>query len=144
MPRLGRFLFGRWLRVKTHRCEESGTALLWAGSYEDYCGCCHLREIRVDLPGETWRITDTLSGYRAGSILRWRLSPAVRWELDGSRCSSPLADISIQTDDSRVEIRLETGWESFYYLEKRELRVLEVMLPAPATTVTTTICPLLT
>jgi len=62
MPRLGRFLLGKWIKPLTignitHSDQVSGT---WEGSYSDYLGNIHLRKIKWE--NNKWEITDNFRG----------------------------------------------------------------------------------
>jgi hypothetical protein len=62
MPRLGRFLLGKWLKPLTiTKIEQAGQVSgTWEGSYRDYVGNVHLRKIKWYQNG--WEIIDRLSG----------------------------------------------------------------------------------
>ena len=139
MPRLGRFLFSEWLPVTAQVRSQNGKRLSWVGEYEDFKHCRHRREIDLDGRTDTWRITDTVSGYDKRAVLRWRLTPSAAWDLVGNGCRSPLATFSIKVDRPRATISLGKGWESLYYREKTDLPVIEVVLPAPSAVITTTV-----
>ncbi len=140
MPRLSRFLFGRWLGVKTITGpEERAGAASWEGGYRDWRGCRHQRRVELGTASDTWMVTDRVSGYREKAVLRWRLDPEIRWELAGRRCSGGGAVIEIAAGTEPAGIRLARGRESLYYLEKREIPVLEVTLRPPRAEVKTVI-----
>ncbi len=137
MPRLGRFLFGDWLKP-SHVGElvGEGESLSWSGAYEDSDGCHHRRSVTVD--GSTWRIRDEIEGQKEKAVLRWRLAPG-DWRLDGMTLHGTHARISIEPDASPARVALVEGKESRYYLELAPIPVLEVRLGPEARSIGTTI-----
>lgn len=123
MPRLGRFLFGEWLRMdQCSGISREGAVLVWSGAYVDWMGGAHKRTVR--LGGLELHVVDEVHGHRDRAVLRWRLAPGP-WRLSGNLCSSPCADITIHCDSPLRRIELVGGWESLEYLDKSELPVLE-------------------
>lgn len=141
MPRLGRFLFGDWLK-SSHVGEliEDEQGLSWTGAYKDGQGCHHKRTVTTD--GALWRIRDEIEGQKQKAVLRWRLAPG-NWQLDGLTLRSDLAEITIEAvgepDGAPQAIALVEGKESRYYLDLETLPVLEVELGPAARSVSTTI-----
>lgn len=124
MPRIGRFLFGNW--IKMDECSgiqnESG-CLSWTGSYSDWQRAWHRRSVSVC--GNTWKVTDEVGGFRDKAVLRWRLIPG-NWTLAGTICDSRHATLCVSSKRRPRRIELTTGWESLCYQQKTELPVLEV------------------
>jgi len=124
MPRLGRFLFGDWLKmIEVTNVQQVEGKQTWTGSYRDSEGACHRRCVEVD--GSLWTVFDDVSGFKQSAVLRWRLMPG-DWTLEGGCCSSPVARISVDADVPLRRMAIVTGWESRHYLEKTEIPVLEV------------------
>jgi hypothetical protein len=124
MPRIGRFLFGNWLKMS--ECTAillEASRLSWTGAYVDGHGASHRRTVNVQ--GNSWRVVDEIHGYRDRAILRWRLIPEL-WSLENRTCDCSLASLEIVTCAPLERIELVTGWESLHYQEKTELPVLEV------------------
>ncbi|MEZ5931563.1 MAG: heparinase II/III-family protein [Alphaproteobacteria bacterium] len=137
MPRLGRFLFGSWLKPsEVGELAEGDGLLSWSGAYRDSDGCRHRRTVSVN--GPVWRIRDEIEGQAKAAVLRWRLAPS-DWVLDGVTLSGPLATITIEADQPPADIRLAEGKESRYYLELDTIPVLEVELGPDARMIETTI-----
>lgn len=136
MPRLGRFLYGRWTKVLGDEVVlREPQRQSWSGRYVDPWGASHERT--VTLGGKTVEVTDRVSGFGKGAVLRWRLAPAP-WVLKGQICSSVLGDISVESGGPLVRVELRSGWESRYYLEMSAVPVLEVEIKgAPAVLKTT-------
>lgn len=137
MPRIGRFLFGGWLRMDhVGDLIQSNGALSWTGSYTDFKGCRHKRNVMVD--GYVWRIVDEIDGFNSNAVLRWRLVPG-DWQIKGLRCFSVFANINIECSKRVVRFELVEGWESRYYMQKTKLPVLEIQFDPGKTTITTEI-----
>ncbi|MEA1928835.1 MAG: alginate lyase family protein, partial [Candidatus Auribacterota bacterium] len=140
MPRLSRFLFGEWIGVKTTEpLKESAGRISWAGAYRDWRGCSHERRVELDRAGDTWTITDRVSGYMEKAVLRWRLAPELNWRLEGGCVIGDGVEIMINSDDALAGISIVDGWESLYYFEKKTIPVLEVEMPPPSAEVKTVI-----
>ena len=125
MPRIGRFLFGAWLKMEqcSAICDE-GETTSWSGAYTDWQGCRHKRCVTARENG-TWRVRDEISGYSEKAILRWRLMPG-DWTLASDCCDSSSARIEVMASVPLRRLELVTGWESQHYQQKSELPVLEV------------------
>jgi heparinase II/III-like protein len=136
MPRLGRFLWGDWLR--TERLEplsEAETGVSAGASYRDRWGAGHHRRIR--LAAGRLDVTDRVDGFRSRALLRWRLRPG-SWRLEGAGVSDGQVRLEVSADVPIVRLALVTGWESRYYLQKSEVPVLELEVHQPGTL--TTVC----
>jgi hypothetical protein len=128
MPKVSRFLFGKWLTTDLlTEIEEKGEQLCWSASYTDYKGCSHHRQICVS--GNRWKITDTVSGLFNKAVLRWRLMPD-KWIIQNNICQSDKAKIQIICNVDIQRLEMTEGWESRYYLDKTPLPVLEVEIGA--------------
>lgn len=137
MPRLGRFLFGEWLAM--NQCGDpvsSNGQLTWTSAYCDWKLARHRRTVSLDRLVLT--VEDKIEGFKEKAVLRWRLAP-VQWILEGTDCSSQLAQLQIITDAPVRRLELLQGWESLYYQHKSELPVLEVEVPPGQWTITTKI-----
>lgn len=124
MPRLGRFLFGAWLKMdECTNLHQTNNSISWTGAYTDWQKAWHRRTVSVT--NDTWRIKDEISGFKEKAILRWRLKPE-HWLLENNSCSSNLAQINVHSSASPRRIELVTGWGSLFYQQKTEIPVLEV------------------
>lgn len=135
MPRLGRFLFGRWLQTDRvgKLIDENGT-LSWTGSYRDYKGCGHKRTVSVK--GRKWRIIDEVADFSRSAVVRWRLAPG-DWRIDGSMCVGEPAELSVSCSVPVKRFELVEGWESRYYFRKTPITVLEIEVGRGKSTLTT-------
>jgi hypothetical protein len=122
MPRLSRFLFGRWptLVVEDQLGSETPTV---TAHLVDWKGCRHSRTVILTSNG--FRIIDRIEGFQRQAVLRWRLAPEWNWRLDGSGCRSEGCTIRLTAKPGPVNPELTIGWESLYYFEKTELPVLQ-------------------
>lgn len=136
MPKLGRFLFGDWLKcsqlapLKIADKEQS-----IAAGYRDAWGASHLRSLRLR-PDELL-VQDQVSGFRQKAVLRWRLKPGP-WELyvaDRVRLSNSefQIELNIGATMKYSDVILTEGWESSYYGHRSSLPVLEVSFDRPGT-----------
>lgn len=124
MPRIGRFLFGKWLEM--NECtgiQRDGDSLAWTGAYSDWLNSWHRRSIRAR--GNVWRVIDEIDGFNSKAVLRWRLLP-IDWTLESFVCSSTVAQLKITTPLNLKRCELVQGWESLHYQEKTTLPVLEI------------------
>ena len=141
MPRLGRFLFGSWLKTeRLERPEEKEGGLHFAVGYRDWRGARHIREIMFS--EARLRVVDKLSDFERGAMLRWRLMPGL-WTLEqdegGVRVSGTENQRLILTVKATMPIvraELSEGWESLHYNEKTPLPVLEVEVEAAGSIIT--------
>jgi hypothetical protein len=129
MPRLGRFLFGDWLKtLRMEPLREDAAAASFAAGYRDSQGASHLR--RVSLGVAHLRVVDEIAGFARKAVLRWRLAPG-RWTLEGCRLTDGVQTLTVQASMPVVRCELVEGWESRQYLEKTALPVLEVEVQEP-------------
>lgn len=127
MPRIGRFLFGKWLTMdECTAVQTAGNVSAWTGAYTDWKHARHRRTVSVT--GNIWRVVDEIGGYKEKAVLRWRLIPE-SWKLEGAVCHSSRASIHVATDAPVRRLELISGRESLHYQQMTELPVLEVELP---------------
>lgn len=138
MPRLGRFLYGSWVRViGVPAITTNADGQSWAGSYTDVWGAQHKRT--VTLRADALFVLDQVQGFKRTAVLRWRLAPG-NWSRNATGCASTMVRISVESSVPIRRMSLESGWESRHYLEKSALPVLEVEIgqsPASLTTIVT-------
>lgn len=134
MPRLGRFLFGKWLQAEdvSPVCEDAG-AVTAAAAYRDHFGARHHRAISL-APGELVA-RDTISGFSEQAIMRWRLSSG-DYSVSDKGIMGEGIKLNITSSMPITRIALATGQESLYYLQKKLLPVLEVTFDQPGEVVT--------
>ncbi len=129
MPRLGRFLFGNWLKteaIEPIRMSHEGVS--FSASYYDDQRCYHKRCVLLSEKNLT--VVDAVRGFNQKAILRWRLSPG-EWHLEGSIVKGSKGSLIISADVPIARINLVMGFESRYYLQKTEVPVLEVEIKHP-------------
>ncbi len=130
MPRLGRFLFGAWLKPDVLDFDVQKGYV--KSGYTDYAGAHHTRELRRETNG--WCVIDDFGGFKEEAVLRWRLSPG-NWDLNGQVLSCEGMQLEIRTG-SEVTLKLTEQFESRYYLQKDLIPVLEVSCRKPGRIVT--------
>lgn len=135
MPRVSRFLFGDWLTTDRLEplCCEGGTCRFGAG-YRDRKGARHFR--RVAMHPSQIVVEDEIAGFRDHAVLRWRLNPGT-WKLANGVATDGASTLAIEADMPVDDMRLTTGEESLYYLEKHPITVFEVTVGRPGRLVTT-------
>ncbi|WP_407496732.1 alginate lyase family protein [Pseudooceanicola sp. MF1-13] len=134
MPRLGRFLFGDWLRAEAvQEVQTDGDAVSAAAAYTDDAGARHHRQVTLTPTGLT--CVDTLSGNFRQAELRWRLCPG-NWGLDGSTLRGQGIVITVEVEGDIIAPVLGTTLESRYYQHRDEVPLLSVKLRKPARIVT--------
>lgn len=132
MPRISRFLFGRWLEGTAGEIRVDSQSASWMGSYVDPCGCEHCRSIEV--MDDVWKVSDVLDGPFKSAVLRWRLIPG-EYTLEGNRCIGEHLEVAVEAEGD-ASLALVRGWESRHYHEKTELPVLEISLGSPCAVTT--------
>jgi hypothetical protein len=137
MFRLGRFLYGGWVRVVgAPKISTNADGQYWTGSYTDVWGAQHRRT--VTLKGRELSVLDCVQGFKRKAVLRWRLAPG-NWSLNETGCASDVCRIRVESNVSIRRMSLECGWESRHYLEKATVPVLEVEINQSPAALTTTI-----
>ena len=105
MPRLGRFLWGDWLRLEANPVlvQSSSSSSITAA----YCSPHgrHQRQVQFDANGHRWKITDICSGFQREVVLRWRLCPG-EWSLEGTSLIGPMVKMNIYCDQPTVSLDL--------------------------------------
>ncbi len=135
MPRLGRFLFGDWLKTSfIEPLIEDAQKISFSAGYVDRQGVAHRRSIK--LSDSNLIVSDEISGFKSKAILRWRLKPG-NWYLscNGKKYICEFGDdfdgntlrkISISANIPILRCEIVKGWESRFYGEKTQVPVLEV------------------
>jgi hypothetical protein len=137
MPRLGRFLYGRWAKVvgdTTVGANAEGQS--WTGGYVDGWSVHHRRS--VTLGADVLSVLDHVQGFKNKAVLRWRLAPG-NWLPTEEGCISSMGRIRIESSVPIRRMSLTGGWESRHYLEKSALPVLEVEIDQSPAVLKTTI-----
>lgn len=134
MPRLGRFLFGDWLKAESvERVLDNGDKVSAAAAYTDSHGARHHRAIT--LSAGSLVCVDTISGNFQEACMRWRLAPG-DWHRDGNVVRSGNYSIAVELDGELSLPKLGTTLESRYYLKKTEVPEITVKVSQPGTLVT--------
>lgn len=134
MPRLGRFLFGDWLRAETvQMVQTDGDAVSAAAGYTDGVGARHHRQVSLTPTGLT--CVDTLSGPFRQAELRWRLCPG-DWFLEGDTLRGEGVVMNVETEGETLVPVLGTTYESRYYQHRDPVPLLSLSLPNPGRIVT--------
>lgn len=134
MPRLGRFLFGKWLSAeKVTAIARNDGELSCSAGYTDWMGAGHHRS--VVLGEKSLKITDRVRGFKSKAVVRWRLTPG-DWHLDGTTVTNGKQRVAVTSDVPIQRCELVGGFESRYYLKKSSVPVLEVEIQRDGEVVT--------
>lgn len=134
MPRLGRFLFGDWLKAEAvEPVLNDSDKVCAAAAYTDARGARHRREITLVANALICR--DTVSGNFEEARLRWRLAPG-DWRVEETVVLNGNYAITVEIDGVPIPPTLSTTLESRYYQQKVEIPELSVKVTRPASIVT--------
>lgn len=134
MPRLGRFLWGAWLRTSVLTpVVDDGDAVVVRAGYRDWRGALHER--RLSLRDGTLTVVDRIEAFSGRAVLRWRLAPSAWW-LSGDTLQDGRHALHVSADVPLNRIGLGEGWESREYLRRTHVPVLEIEVAQPATITT--------
>jgi hypothetical protein len=130
MPRLGTFLWGRWLKpIESIAPILDRDTLVAVAAYRDARGASHRRTLR--LRDRNLCVHDKVRGIHRSAVLRWRLSPGA-WRFDGDIVTDGVRRVHVTSDVRITRRALVEGWESRHYLHESSLPVLEVEVAGDA------------
>lgn len=130
MPRLGRFLFGKWLTTLNSRIAADAAE----AGYTDWRAASHHRAVELQ-PGRLV-VTDTIAGFEGEAVLRWRLRPGL-WRVAEDALTDGVHRLRITLEAGAALPAIEEGWRSLHYLTKESVPVAILRLTAPAAITTT-------
>ena len=134
MPRVGRFLFGGWLKADAiEPVYDDGVNVKSAAAYTDYRGARHHRSI--SLSDGSFICHDTITGNFEEACLRWRLAPG-DFHVDGNIVKGEIYSVTIEFNGLPIVPVLATSVESRYYRQKIEIPEISVKVERPGTFVT--------
>lgn len=134
MPRLGRFLFGEWLKAEdVLPVREAGGTVTAAAAYQDYLRARHHRFVK--LSDRTLIVSDTISGFSKSAVLRWRLAPGA-YKVKKTGVSGKGMLLSFSGTKPLTKIELVHGYESTHYMRKEKIPVVEVTIDCPGEYIT--------
>ena len=120
MPRLSRFLFGDWLTPSHVEFSKSDNRMSVA--YTSAKNNYHSRSVNKIEKG--WGIQDEISGEFKIAVLRWILNLS-DWTIKGHVISNGKISLNISSNHD-VSLKLKNGFESFYYMSKVPVPILEI------------------
>jgi len=141
MPRLGRFLFGNWLKVtNVSPISVQDDDVCCSASYLDFRGASHSR--KINLSGSSLKVIDKVEGFKKKAVLRWRLSDN-KWTLKHTEHGVELSNdigfnMVVSSDISFTRANIVKGWRSLFYMKKELATILEIEM-IDAGTITTNI-----
>lgn len=129
MPRVGRFLFGAWLRARhVHPVRRDGESMTAAAGYRDAWKAELHRQVSLAPAGLT--CVDTIEGRGNRAVLRWRL-PNGNWALENGLLTNGGIRLEVSSSAPATRVELTTGMESLCYLQKSPVPVFEFEAPIP-------------
>lgn len=131
MPKLSRFLYGRWLKIKIlDRFNEHR----WSGRYRNASGATHTRTIYLE--GKQYKIVDELDGFKENAVIRWHV-PCGEWLYQDDAWRGQDIVLKMLVDGKSAMPFKKLAEISRYYLAKEPCIVFELeVTTAPATIVT--------
>ena len=139
MPRLGRFLFGSWLKA-SHESPVvvNNHNVSCSASYIDYKGASHNRNISLN--ASSLIIIDRVSGFKKKAVISWRL-PDSQWIKKDIKNGIVISDemgykIKISSNKSIVQANIVQGWKSLFYAKKVPVSILKVEINSSGTITT--------
>lgn len=128
MPKLGRFLFGDWLKSSTvEPIVENNSSVTCCVGYVDYKNAHHKRAVK--LSDDSLEVSDLVGGFKNKAVLRWRLAEN-GWEIretsEGVMVTNSGHSIRVSSDAPIVRSEIVIGWMSPHYLQKLDCPILEV------------------
>lgn len=134
MPRLGRFLFGNWLKAKAIEPVFDGVIKTSAAAaYTDAHGAQHHRAIILSTAALICR--DAITGNFDDACLRWRLVPG-EWHIEGDIIRNGTFSVAIKFNGEPISPALGTTIESRHYMQKTEIPEISVKVSRPGIFVT--------
>tara|TARA_B110000977_G_scaffold191563_1_gene263834 strand:- start:1378 stop:2955 length:1578 start_codon:yes stop_codon:yes gene_type:complete len=135
MPKLGRFLFGDWLKTKhVSSIATSDSLVSCSASYRDFRGAEHYRQINLN--SCSLSIFDRVKGFKKKAVIRWRLKES-EWILEntknGVQVSNGLNTLSVSSNVPILRADIVDGWKSLFYMQKQSVPVLEVEIGSAGT-----------
>lgn len=129
MPRLSRFLFGKWLKTESVLpLLENDVETTFGAALHDSKGAFHQRTL--SLRNNRLIVQDEVSGFISRAVIRWRVRPG-NWQVQGHAITDGEHCISVQANVPIARLELVGGWESRYYMQKTPVPVLEVEIHQP-------------
>lgn len=132
MPRLSRFLNGEWVRVAGEpEITETEDFFSWKGSYVDYRGNMHRREVFLFRANPKIVIEDAFDSPFGAEVKTLRFHTR--------NTSHKYSILCVNDMGAEILPDYSTGWHSNYYNQKAEHRVLEYKMTGKKNKFVTTI-----
>lgn len=130
MIRLGRFLFGCWLKTSSvTSLRRDGALTSFGARYRDRKGASHHRLVELD--ADRLKVVDTIDGFRNKAVLRWHV-PFQDWAVSANHVvEGGGIRIEIQAGSSIEKLEVKSAWTSRFYLRKEKCSVIEATVGEP-------------
>ena len=121
MPKVGRFLFGSWLKEIDFHYDSSEHSFMISTAYRDYLGSFHKRELFIS--SNKVIVKDQYSGIKQNAQLKWRLNPN-QFKFDSGSSKKNEINIDITSRTITGDFNLSAEFESRFYLTESSLPVI--------------------
>ena len=121
MPKVGRFLFGSWLKEIEFHCDSSKHSFMISAAYRDYLDSFHKRELFIS--SNKVIVKDQYSGIKQNAQLKWRLNPN-QFKFDSGISKKNEINIDITSRIITGDFNLSAEFESRFYLTESSLPVI--------------------
>ena len=125
MPKIGRFLFGSWLKEIEFEYVRSKHCFIISAAYRDYLGSYHRRELTIC--SNKVIVKDQYSGIKQNAQLKWRLNPN-QFKFVSASIKKGKINIDIASRKITGDFNLSTEVESRFYLVESSLPVVSKIL----------------
>lgn len=127
MPRLGRFLFGAWLRAHDVLLADANRNEAQAG-YVDHRGNEHVR--RIALTNDAFLCDDRIEGRFGTAKLTFHV-PDGDWHVNGNRVSGEGLSLAFSVDRVGWHITVKDGIEARCYSQQSPIKVITLEVDGP-------------
>lgn len=118
MPRLSRFLNGKWVNVKSFGIVETAEKAEWSGEYVDYRKNYHKRTIGIKKESNAVYIKDDFMTVKKNEVktIRFHMNEAI---LKKCRITS------FDQEGSELHPLKRDTWQSLYYMQREKIKCFE-------------------
>lgn len=125
MKRISRFLFGSWLSEQSFDFKTRENEIFIKSGYKDNNGIIHYRSLLIK--DYNIQITDFIDGFKKSANLIYRL-PEEKWILKTNNSNNCNLEIDVNSKIISGALKLNSEFESRYYLNESNISVLSIKL----------------
>lgn len=130
MPRISRFLYGRWLKGENIVFSQDKDSIQASAAYRDSFGNYHSRSVTLD--EHNLYVEDRLEGQFKSACLQWRM-PNGNWELLEDAIIGQQFKLSFEVDGKPLEIEIFETVEARHYGEISTVIGARTIISGPCT-----------